>query len=228
MAGPLQEYNPYGFDGAPFEVRDLLPNKVQEAYDNSFEFIGKYDTDRDWEDFLNLRPIHKRLRIRIWQELARMAQYNSKKFVITRVLQHETDPRNFYRMIKNPEVCAYFFTKPIDHQLESRVLLDDSIENIRKILRLDPIHPKTGAVVGSVITAQLKAHKMLEDRVLGQTVQRIQQHTVQENVRPDTKPLPDSIEDLEKELKVIESSSPLKTLSSGEPLEKSEDSQKEE
>lgn len=196
----LQAYNPYGFENAPFEVRDLLSGKILEAYDDCFELIGKYDTERDWEDYVQVRPVHKRVRIRIWQELTRLFRYNKKKFVISRVLQHELDPRNFYRMIKNPELCAYLFTKPIDHHLEARVMLDDSIDNLRNILRLSQVDPKTGAVRASVLNAQMKAFQMLQDRVLGQTVQRIQQQTVTKNIKDK----PKTIESIDAELRALE------------------------
>ena len=66
---------------------------------------------------------------------------------------------------------------------------------------------------------------MLEDRVRGQTVQRIQQHTVNQIVAPT---LPNTVDEIEKELRIIESSVGSKKLSSVEDSEKSEGSQTEE
>lgn len=196
--------NPYNFDGANADVRDLLPERIRDAYDHAFEFIAVYDSDSEWSANVNLSPMHKKIRLGIWREIARIHISRVKKFNVRRALDGCCKVPNFYAMLRNHQLAGYLFTKPVDHQLEARILLDDSFENLRNILKL-PQMTELGKVNTAVLASQIKIHKMLEDRVMGQTVQRIQQHTVQE-VSHKTKKL-QTIDEIDAELKKLESSS---------------------
>lgn len=146
-----------------------------------------------------MRPVHKRIRVGIWREIARLVKFGKSNFKVKRALEGYAHEQNFYKLIKRPELCAYFFTRPVDHNVEARILLDDSIENIRKIMRLELISEK-GKVRPSVVNAHLKIYEMLQNRILGQTVQRIQQHTVQETKADSRK----TVEQIDAELRALE------------------------
>lgn len=196
----VMQYNPYNVDGAEFDIRDTLTERLKEYYDNCFEDIAKYDTEAEWEQMCRIRTKHKRIRLGIWNEVKRMVRHGKSKFSLQRALAGVDNPGNFHRMCKNKEICAYFFTRPLNHNMEAKILLDDSIDNIRAILKL-PLQDKNGRAQASVVNAQLKIFEMLQDRVLGQTVQRIQQHTVQE--RKEERPR--TIAEIDAELKALES-----------------------
>lgn len=195
-------HNPYNVEGAAFDVRDTLTPKLKEFYDRGFEHIAKYDSEREWDLMLKIRTKHKRIRLGIWTEIKRLVRHGKKTFSISRALDGLDNPGNFYRMCKNPEICGYFFTRPFDHNMEAQLLLNDSLDNIREIQKLSPICERTGKPHPSIINAHLKIFEKLQDRVLGQTVQRIQQHTVQERKEPKA----ETIAEIDEELKKLEAS----------------------
>ena len=216
-----KNYNPYNVDSAEFDVRDTLSDAIRGYYDKAFEHIGKYDTEQEWEVMLNIKPRHKRIRLAIWTEVKRLVRHGKTKMVMSRAFDGVAGANHFHRMCKNPELCAYFFTKPVDHNVEARILLDDSLDNIRSILRL-PQMSSTGRVNASVVTAHMKIFELLQNRVLGQSVQRIQQHTVQEHKKSEE---PRTIAEIDAELAKLEDESSPEALIEAEVVDQSEDSQ---
>jgi hypothetical protein len=216
----IKNYNPYNVDGFEIDIRETLTPKVKECYDACFDHIAKYHSEAEWELMACVTLKHKRIRFGIWREIRRLARTGGKKFSLTRALDGVDNPGNFHRMIKNPEICAYFFTKPLDQNSEAKILLSDSVDHIHEILKL-PILDHRGKINTTLANLKYRIYKDLQDRELGQTVQRIQQHTVQETKAPE----PKTIAEIDAELAKLERETDPELLIEAELVELSEDSQ---
>lgn len=196
----ILDYTPYSVD-PEFEVRALLQGKILEAYDDAFEHIARFDSERAWEDH-GINDSDKRVRQKVWQEIGRCYSKDIKTFSVRNVTRGELTEPMFYRWVKNPVRMGYYFTRPSDYEVESKVLLADAFQSLREILKLPHTDAK-GRVVSSVVSAHLRIYQMLADRVLGGSIQRIQQHSVTET--KVEKKL--TLKEIEAELKILEGKS---------------------
>lgn len=182
------------------DLNDFIPKAFQTALLNSLEYIHLYHFDEDWRSDGVTRN-DKYLRAKFWEVLSdcvsRGVKMTGTKMIYDGIISKDC----FYRMLRNPVRAGYFFSKPLDHDLETRVLLDSATQKMVKILSL-PLRNEKGRIDSTVLNAHIKLYTSLNDRVHGQAIQRVQQHTVNETKKLDQ---PRTVEELQEELKLLES-----------------------
>lgn len=160
------------------EITSVLTNKLSETYDRVEDMISLYDDFEDWRK-AGVTKKDRLVRIRFWRMMDECL-YEDKVLSVRRLIGGVYSKTNFYKALKSDIKAAFIFTKPLDHRIEDMELLEVANDRISKILDL-PIYDERGKLLSAVLNAQIRVYSMLKDRVQGQTVQRIQQHTVQEN-----------------------------------------------
>lgn len=196
---PLEQnrVSPYAIEDR-LDIKAFLSPKMKEAFDRVQDKIGMCGTEAHWKQ----RGIEKRdavLRLRFWRELDYAYVQGETKLNISHMLQGLCSRNRFDRFLKHDTKAAYLFTKPTDHNLDAKILLDFASQEVMKILEL-PNKDSKGKVIPAVVAAKLKAYKLLSDRVLGLSLQRVQQHSVVES-RPS---LPKDLEAIEEQIKALE------------------------
>lgn len=196
---PLEQnrVSPYAIEDR-LDIKSFLSPKLKEAFDRVEDNIGMCQSEAQWKQ----RGIEKQdavLRLRFWRELDYAYVQGETRLNIGHMLQGLCSRSKFERLLKHDVKAAYLFTKPTDHNLEAKILLDFAGQEVMKILEL-PNYDSKGKVIPAVVAAKLKAYKLLSDRVLGLSLQRVQAHTVNET-RPS---LPKDLEAIEAQIKALE------------------------
>lgn len=182
-------------------ARNFVTRHFQKIYDEVEDWIGKYDTPIQWEN-AGISPVDRRLRIRLWNEIQDCIRQGRSKVVTAKVLNGEITHQHFARLMRTKIRAAYIFTKPLDHNEIAMTMLEESYVELKKILDLDIICKKSGRPISTLINSKIRIHQILADRALGQTIQRIEQHSVVE-----TKKSLRSVADINEELMKLESES---------------------
>lgn len=186
--------------GQEVDINSFLPKRVQEYLSYSLDYIHKYSDMKEWESH-GVTKNDKYLRYQFWRILDDCV-YRDVNVQISKVYQGICSRQTFYHIMKNPVRCGFIFSKPVDHDLEAEIYLDQAKKEMLEILALPNIDHK-GNPIGAVLTAKIKIYARLEDRVHGQTVQRIEQKTLTKSVKDEFDD-PKSVKELENQLKMIE------------------------
>lgn len=185
------------------KARDFMSASYQKRYDAVEDWIGKYDTPIQWEN-AGTRPIDRRLRIRLWNEIQECITKGKPRVSMTKIVKGEITPESFSRLLATKVRAAFIFTKPLDHNEIAMTMLEESYVELKKILDLDIICKKSGKPISTLINSKIRIHQILEERVLGAPVQRIQQHSVVENKKSLR-----SVDDINRDLRLLEGEAPL-------------------
>jgi len=162
--------------------------------------VEKHNTQREWED-AGVKPMDKRIRVRFWREVDKVYREGLKQINMSRILNGDMHLHHFYKILNNPVRGGYIFTKPNDHELENEILLQQAFEEMKEILDL-PV--RMGKKINTaLVNSKIAIWKELSDRRLGQSVQRVQQHTVIEKTPEKNK----TLEQINQELKELEDAS---------------------
>lgn len=206
------------------KITDFLTAKMADCYEKVKDDIGKYPTQRDWDD-AGVTRVDQAMRVRFWEYL-NQAVDKGTKISIHRLVDGVLTRAGFYDLLNNPVRCAYLFTKPQNFMVENIILLDKAKDRIEQILDL-PIFDEKGKPIGAVITAKIKMFSLLSDRVHGKSIERIQQHQMIEQKKTET---PKTMKEIEAELKSLQSGSVevIETIPVAQEIETQQDSQKSE
>lgn len=180
------------------DIKDFLTNKMGEAYESVKDDIGKYPTQREWSE-AGVTRSDQAMRIRFWDYL-NLAVDRGTKISINRLVDGVLTRAGFYDLLNNPVRCAFLFTKPQNFMVETTILLHEATDRLKKILDL-PIHDEKGKPIGAVLNAHIKAYSLLADRKHGRSIERIQQHQMIEQKKPEA---PKSMEEIQKELQSLQ------------------------
>lgn len=176
------------------DMNQLMPNKLVRSMKASVDEQYKYEKEEDWASAVGLTSSLKALRVKFWRRFDEA--YNTrKKMNVESIVEGICSRAKFYKILDDLQLAGFLFTRPLDFDIQNRILLDQCFEAEKEILALDLYNDK-GNVSAAVLNAKLKIIKDMRDRVMGQSVQRIQQHTLQETKVAPTK----ALENLEEEM----------------------------
>jgi hypothetical protein len=133
----------------------------------------------------------KTLRMTLWEEYNR-AVSNRTLMYLDRVVRGVLSPNGFYTHVcAIPLRLAYILCPPPDYHTVLGGLHAVALERLRAILELpltQDVYNKEGEVVGSRVntaaaTVILRAYQMLDTRLKGSVVQRVQQQSISVQMR---------------------------------------------
>jgi hypothetical protein len=168
-------------------------NKLPEGWDVYLELakneVYRFYTKSDVEitNILKgkLSEREHRIRLSLWDEYYRVTDMGFQKMrAITIVRGASTTVEVFERHYANkPEVLAYFFTAPSSYIGTMKQILNEGQQRLLDIMRL-PLQDENGKINTSVMNAVLKTFQLVDLRLKGSVVQRLQvdQRTFNANV----------------------------------------------
>jgi hypothetical protein len=149
-----------------------------------------------------------RLRLSFWNEYENAIQ-NNRKMSLGKILAGVCTDTVFRKSIlDNPLKMAYILSPPKDYMVTVKEALDAGLDNVRAIVGANVFLADGKTLNVKAAEVVLKAVALLDMRVKGAVIQRIDQRSVNLNVNKDVTPrspsgLPQSLEELERQLDEI-------------------------
>ena len=149
-----------------------------------------------------------RLRLRFWDEYDR-SQADGRKMCLTWVFTGVCTAGYFYqRYIENYAKLAWMMCPPASYEAKMEEALAFGIEQLRDILQMDHVLPN-GRLDAKAAEIKAKIVTLLDIRVKGATVQRIEQKNLNLHVSTTDRELKsklqiNSMEEIEKRIKELE------------------------
>lgn len=190
----------------PRSLVNLLPAAVSEAVlsvpDDLLELeLDQLEKQMSWGRF---HQIDKRLRVSFWAEYDRAIQ-DGNKMHIHNVYQGVCSRMQFYRVIQDRVRMAFILTPPESYTISVEEALLQGVRRLREILEF-PLYDKKGNPNTKVAEVIVKTYAMLDMRVKGAVVQRVEQKNLNVNVNGNQalEQLPETVADLDRELLDLE------------------------
>lgn len=211
-----QEISSAGYDifneSNPRSVINIVPEPVRRAM---LLIPGEYLA---WDEQMLKRQIKpnattSRLRISFWQEYNR-AQEDNKPINITRVYAGVCTNGFFYnKFLPQSALVAWMITPPTDYMKAMQETLVEGVDQLREIVTL-PVRDQSGAPIYQNIDRILKAFAIVDNRVRGAVVQKIETKNmhVMKNITEaeDMKDIQKRILQIEKEKQNLIEATPIK------------------
>ncbi len=188
----------------PRAVINLVPPAVQRAIENvPQDFFSLTEVELEKESPQGKWTIaDRRMRTSFWLEYTR-SQDTGHAMSMSLVYGGICSRNYFYEsFLTNKARMAYLLSQPADYKIAVEEALTCSVDKVREILEMPLYDPVTGRPDTKVAEAILKAFKMLDDRVKGAVVQRVEQKNLNVNYEAGKKPgaTPETMDDLDKKL----------------------------
>lgn len=195
----------------PRSVYNLVSEDMQRAIENVHPDLFTW-SEKALERHAKLEVRDYQLRIAFWREY-NIAQDKMRPIISIHAVCHGVcSKRYFYdKVLTDFKKLAWVLYPPADYTVAMQELLDLSTREMRKVLAM-PIKTKKGGVDHALIREKIKLHLALENRVKGAVVKsvavagRVQHEQISSGERTVA---PKSLEQIEKEIRALESAKPL-------------------
>lgn len=199
----------------PSNIINLLPARMAEMVEVMYQEHPEYLNASEEMMFEITKPDSRTemLRIAFWEEYFRAKNTDTKirmNYVFGGIIHATNWNRHF---ISNQKRLAWLMTPMTERMLSYKASLDQGRRTLRSLLSMK-ITDKKGNVDPKLAQVFLKAYEMLEGRVHGAVVQRIDQRT--QNI-----PVPKEVDSTEKRVEDIQEK--LMSALSVEMIEESKD-----
>lgn len=147
-----------------------------------------------------------RLRMAFWNEYEKANQQN-RKMHLSKIIAGVCTETVFKKKVLNDHVrLAYILVPPKDYVITTKEALDRGLDSLRAIVGAKVVDDD-GNLIPKSADIVLKAVALLDMRVKGAVVQRIDQRSLNVNVNKDVTPdhshMPQTVEDLDRQLEAI-------------------------
>ena len=152
------------------------------------EYLERDETyfRKEHKDVITLTTL--RMRIALWQEYE-MAFLNNRNIRISQVYAGICNEKAFYRMINNPARLGFVLTAPTDYTVTVKEAHEAGLDKLREIFTAKVVdeegylNPKAAEIV-------IKAFALIDARLKGAIVQRVDQRVLTASVSAKTAALP--------------------------------------
>jgi hypothetical protein len=159
-------------------------NKVSDRFKKALDTVPAAYLQIDESDLAeDIKPNQtiNCLRFRLWEEYNK-AQDAGVPIRVAALCKGICSTNYFYAaVLRNKKVLAYLLIPPKDYELAAEEALLLGMSQIRRILQF-PLWDKDGKPDAKIANLQLSVMKMLDARVKGAPMQRIEQKTLSANV----------------------------------------------
>lgn len=125
--------------------------------------------------------VQDQLRLAFWDEFFITVDNKGRRMRIEAIYSNVCSKETFYNQIEHPLVLAYIMRPPAGYMLKMRSLLELGLERFREVLKL-PIIKEDGKADTRLIAEIVKIAALVESRVMGAVVQKVQIDGVQKNL----------------------------------------------
>ncbi len=205
---------------APESFVHRLPPTIKKAVLEIPAYLLLMSED-ELERRLDPDELTSQMRIAFWDQYEVMQLTNKKTIHIEAVHANICSKEFFYRFfLKDHKKMAWMLKPPPNYDIRAKSLLDLGYRQMAKVLRM-PLQDAKGKVDHTIIEKMLKITMMLDQRVKGAVIQKMQVHQKTENVHHHTReaipsgglPAQSELEKIERELLELRGAPKLVTVS---------------
>lgn len=185
----------------PRSLQNLLPENstIGGIITRLADEINIGHTDEDFKKILRDKKHYKtarRLRLQFWNLYNIASNSKVPKIIpINCIYAGIVSYTTFNSIVSDDKLAAYIFTQPVKVRLIQEDLLYEGYRALEEMMDMD-ITKADGTINDRLVGHKLKIIQMLEDRINGSVVQRVQQH-IEQGSKFKGNPL-DTDEDIEK------------------------------
>jgi hypothetical protein len=201
-------------------VLSLLPDALQHAAqaipDDYWEKTPDQLAEMIRENPLTeITTTDHRLRLSLWNEYHQCAP-RSQQIRASMLYANICSKQHFYhRVLTNPSKLCWILTPPADYMQAMEECLMVGIERIRELMTIPYIDKKTGKFNSRVAELIIKSVHLLDARVKGAIVQK----TLNANVTLKPKDVPQSVEEIDRQLLELQKNSEAKQIEQRQIIE---------
>ena len=183
----ILDRNIYVWDTSnPKSVINLVPEKMRERMHEALWSRGDLFELDEQDLFKRLRKdgiqptaTDNRVRLKFWVEYDRVHQHGYKSMVIDQIVSNVCSREYFDKFyLRRAEKVAWLLCPPVDYATKATEALAFGLEQMREVLEMNH-WMANGKIDYKLLEAKIKVFKMLDDRLQGQAVQRIEERSVQ-------------------------------------------------
>lgn len=163
----------------PYSMVNKLPEGWQEFLHSAKEYILKFYTKSDIEitKLIGDKITEKEMRMRLalWDEYYRVSDVGFQRMRSIVILRSASTSMDMFRKryAHEPQVLAFLFTAPASYLGSMKQILQEGQQRLLDIMRL-PLQDENGKVNTPVLNAVLKTFQLVDLRLKGSVVQRLQ------------------------------------------------------
>lgn len=170
-------------------------------------------SQKDIEEAADPSVLQRQLKMSFWTNYEQAVSRGYKEINISQIVSAHCSRQYFYKeIVEKPIMFAWLLTSPINYDLLAQEALSFGIDRIRKEILTAPMFDANGKYNPAIGSMIFQAVKLLDSRVKGSPLQRIEQkhlsHTVHERVDGLT------VAELDREIRDIQA-----RLAGGAPLQ---------
>lgn len=190
----------------PKSVANMIPDALKKALkDIPLELLGC--SEERLVQQVGPSQVLEMLRLSFWDEYS-IAVDNGRKMQINRVYGPICSREFFYReVVGNPLFLGYIIRPTLDYTFKMRELLEIGHRRFREVLHL-PLHEANGRVNVPLVAEMVKIVSLVENRVRGAVVSKLQVEQRSLNVNVDAPKgyfeVSDELDDIESQIKLLE------------------------
>lgn len=158
---------------------NIVPDAVKDAIINIATNYPEFLDASEHELKRELQPddADDGIRVSFWYEFVR-AQDRGTRMRIGEVFSHFISDRHFYQTyLPNPRKVAWMICRPANYMMSLEAALNNGKDVLTKIMKMN-IFDDQGNIKTKEAGLFLKAYEMLDNRVRGSVIQRIEQKTL--------------------------------------------------
>lgn len=162
----------------PRSLVNIVPQTFKDAIINIAENFPHYLTETEVELQALVKPteLDDRMRVAFWHEYVR-AQDAGQNIKLMNVFSPFCTDKHFYTKITtNPGKIAWLICKPSEYMMSLEASLNHGKNTLDKIMKMDVFTPDGNLKIKEA-GVFLKAYELLDNRVRGAVIQRIEQKT---------------------------------------------------
>lgn len=163
----------------PRSLINMVPQHFKDAILNIAKNYPEYLTlpEYDLKKLLEPDDTDDEIRVAFWHEYVRAQDAGNKIRLITAFSNFCSDHYFYHKMITNPKKVAWIICRPAHYMMSLEASLDNGRRSIKKIMAMK-IFDDNGNIKPKEAGIFLKAYEMLDNRVRGSVIQRIEQKSV--------------------------------------------------
>lgn len=151
---------------------------------------------------IKANSMDEQLRVSFWEEFL-IASDNNQRMRIEAIYPRVCVREYFYKhFVDNPARFAYMLHPPAEYMLQMKSLLQLGLRRFEEILQMPLVNEK-GVVNSKLVSEIVRIVMLVDNRVKGAVVQKVQLEQKSLNVNMNYEP-PKRIEDIDAELKAVE------------------------
>lgn len=165
--------------------------------------LFKHTDERNLRRDLKPSEMADKIRIAFWYEYHRCLDAGREKLLMLRVYGGVMAREDFYsKFLRDPENVMWMICPPTDYMVSMRRSLNRALQGLHDIIEMGCEAAENKTITDKQTASFLKAFELIDNRVRGAVIQRIEQRSQNVHLHTSAETLPAS-DELKKELEAL-------------------------